>query len=314
MMFERLIVVTKPTPLEDLLERRPSKSQAAFYLKSRGGSIAEYEAAHAAIRKGVETVLAALPRDVPHTVITRSEIPSFLFRLTDLVIAIGPDGLVANVAKYLDAQPILAVNPDPTRIDGVLMRFAPDSVALRIRKLLEGSARADLLTLAEATTNDGQRLLAVNDFMIGRRDHVSARYSIEFNGSRERHSSSGVLVSTGVGSSGWMSSVVNGVYAIASEFDAPEAPEKREVAGGTVPFDWSDRRLLFVVREPFASRATGVSTVCNWIEEGETLTLHSEMGEGGAIFSDGVPEDALEFNAGTTVTIRVASTSANLLV
>ena len=42
----------------------------------------------------------------------------------DVIIAVGQDGLVANVAKYLDGQPVVGVNPDPQRNPGVLVRHA----------------------------------------------------------------------------------------------------------------------------------------------------------------------------------------------
>lgn len=31
----------------------------------------------------------------------------------DIVVVIGQDGLVANTLKYLDGQPVIAINPDP---------------------------------------------------------------------------------------------------------------------------------------------------------------------------------------------------------
>ena len=51
-----------------------------------------------------------------------------------------------------------------------------------------------------ARLNDGQRLLAFNDFLIGHRTHVSARYRLTWHGRTETQSSSGILVSTGAGS------------------------------------------------------------------------------------------------------------------
>ena len=62
---------------------------------------------------------------------------------------------------------------------------------------------------------DGQRLLAFNDLFIGARTHVSARYRVEYAGKQEQQSSSGLLVSTGAGSTGWLSSVMNMPSAVA---------------------------------------------------------------------------------------------------
>jgi hypothetical protein len=59
-------------------------------------------------------------------------------------------------------------------------------------------------------------LLAVNDFFTGQRTHVSARYIIKHGGLKEPQSSSGVIVSTSLGFSGWMKSVLAGASRISS--------------------------------------------------------------------------------------------------
>lgn len=302
-MFERIILVTKKTALEELLLRHNSRGQVRFFLERRGASFEEYEAGDKAYRASLEMIAGGLPRELPRELLPRELIPSFLFRETDLVIVVGPDGLVVNIAKYLNGQPILAVNPDRLRIDGVLMRFRPEEAGDAVRRMREGKFATDRLTLAKAVTNDGQTLYATNDFMVGRRDTISSRYTLVApHDVSERQSSSGILVSTGVGSSGWMTSLVTGA---------------RAVTGGRgnleVPFAWDAPYLLFAVREPFPSKYTKTTRVVGRIARGEELVVISEMSEGGAIFSDGVPEDAIEFNAGTIVTITVAEKSAQLV-
>lgn len=305
-MIERIAVVSKPTEFEELLRRHHTRAQAAFFIERRGGSISDAEMAHAASRGALDTLLRSLPSDIPHVHLRRDEIPTFLFRANDLVIAIGPDGLVVNVAKYLNGQPLLTVNPDPARIGGVLMRFAAADVPGLIQVIRNGNMHIESLAIAEAKTNDGQVLRAVNDFIVGRRDPVSARYMLSFNGTSERQSSSGVLVSTGTGSSGWMTSVLRGANGLLGQ-------NTKQIQGRDIPFPRDARRLLFAVREPFASKATGANLVTGWIEEGTVLRFSSEMAEGGAIFSDGIVEDAIEFNAGTTVTIGLADQSVRLV-
>ncbi len=44
---------------------------------------------------------------------SRPELNRFLFEPEDVVIAVGQDGLVANVAKYLSGQMVVGVNPLP---------------------------------------------------------------------------------------------------------------------------------------------------------------------------------------------------------
>jgi NAD kinase len=142
-------------------------------------------------------------------VLDRSLLPNYLFANDELVIVVGQDGLVANTAKYALARPIIGVNPEPTRYDGVLLPFNAQSSAKALRQTIEGKARIRTVTMALAKLNDGQHLLAFNDLFIGVRSHVSARYRITVGKQTERQSSSGILVSTGAGSTGWMSSVYN---------------------------------------------------------------------------------------------------------
>jgi hypothetical protein len=161
--------------------------------------------------------------------------------------------------------------------------------------------------MGEVTLNDGQRLLAFNDFMLGQRTHVSSRYHLSWRGREEEQSSSGVLVSTGAGSTGWFSSTQNMADAV-SHLLRPEAPSLPRLR-----MAWDDPRLVFVVREPWRSKASGAAIAAGILEPGESLTLESHMPEGGVIFSDGVEADALAFNAGSVATVRAARQHAHLV-
>jgi hypothetical protein len=87
---------------------------------------------------------------------------------------------------------------------------------------------------------------------------------------------------------------------------APELP--------TLRLGWEDRRLAFVVREPFRSRSSEVRLTAGLVEPGEELGIESHMPDGGVIFSDGVEADALAFNSGSLATIRAADRRAKLVV
>ncbi|MBI2483377.1 sugar kinase [Candidatus Uhrbacteria bacterium] len=321
--IERVVLVTKSSRLAELLDRYCGRDRVRFVIESRGESFAEYEAEDDRWRMATDRLRAAIPREIAHTVISRAYIPTELFRPTDLVMTIGPDGLVANAAKYLDGPPILAVNPDPDRIDGTIARFSPDAAIAVLPRLLRGQYRTDPLTIAMATTNDGQVAYAANDFLVGRRDTVSARYRLGVgNGpdvvASERQSSSGVLVTTGLGSTAWATSIVSSAFAIAAVmvgFGTGEdlRGELRVQQEFEVPYPWSARHLLFFVREAFPTRSTSARQCFGRIEETGVLVITSEMPDGGAIFSDGVVEDALPFLAGTTVTIRPADRVAQLI-
>jgi NAD kinase len=305
-MLEKVVLVTRRTRLEELVQRFNTRGQARFYIEHSGGSFAEYEREHDAYQRALEITEAALEVGLPRQVLDRSLLPTYAFSDRDLVVALGQDGLVANTAKYVGVQPLIGVNPDPERNDGILLPFAPTAVRAAAESALAGKVEVRQVTLAEAVLNDGQRLLAFNDLFLGLRGHASARYRIEVEGRAEEQSSSGILVSTGAGSTGWMSSVFNMAAGVASFAGG--------TAGGSIRLDWESPELLYAVREPFASRHSAAGVVAGLLSGGSELVVESHMPAGGVIFSDGVEADFLRFESGATARVRAAEHRAHLVV
>lgn len=305
-MLEKIVLVTRKTRLQELIERFMSRSQARFYIEHSGGDFREYDVEDRVYGEALTEVKRSIDLGLKVQVIDRSLVPTFLFTEKDLVITLGQDGLVANVAKYARGQPLVGVNPDPARIDGLLLPFGVSQVRRAVNDVLEATARVRRVTLARVKLDDGQELLAFNDLFIGARTHVSARYRLRFGDAAESQSSSGIIVSTGAGSTGWLSSVYN-MAAGLSRF-----------AGGSMPtcpaLAWEDPRLVFAVREPFRSRHSGIDIAAGYVHEGQELHVESLMPSGGAVFSDGIEADYLEFNAGRTASISRAPSGANLVV
>ena len=294
--MDRIVIVTKSTRLEELVRQYLTEGAARFNLESHGESISAQKEEDAVYKAALQEIRRQIPSDMPVTTVRREDLPNFLFRDKDLIIVCGPDGLFVNLAKYVRAQPVLSVNPDPKTIAGVLMLFSPSSVGGMIAQVQEGKHRIERLPLAKASIDDDRAVWGVNDIFIGRKDHISARYGISFCGRSEHQSSSGIVVSTGVGSTGWLRSIATMVAAL--------CPDNEENELSSPPEATSDE-LLFVVREPFPSPSTGTRIVTGRIMPGEPLVVTSEMPEGGYIFSDGVTEKALAWKAGSKVTVSV---------
>ena len=305
---EKVVIVTRKTQLEELIVRFNTVGQAKFYLEHAGQDFAPIEAAHKQYHIVLDGVRAMVPPGVKQQVIDRAFLPQFTFGQADLVVTVGPDGLVVNTAKYLDGQPILAINPDPSRIEGVLLTFNPENMWQPMMFSVFGIPPIKEITMAEAALNDGQKLLAFNDFFIGVKSHVSARYRIEVDGKSEAQSSSGIIVSTGAGSTGWLKSVYTGATRVVEALGGKVNPPPE---GGRFP--WEANRLIYVVREPWPSKASGANLVYGVITKDNPLVITSEMAENGTIFSDGVEADYLAFNTGLTATIRIADKKANLV-
>jgi NAD kinase len=294
----RVVVVTRPTPLELLIQRFGTYGQARFHLQSRGEKIDWFEELHERLEQGLRLALSALPTEVPYTRVGRDDLDRFLFSPDDGVMIVGQDGLVANVAKYLSGQLAFGINPDPEHYDGVLCPHPPQ----RSGELLDWSAKPDARfrleprVLAEAEREDGQRLLALNEIFIGHRTHQSARYRLRAADMEERQSSSGLIVATGTGSTGWARSIVT----------------QRGIA---VPMPTPvELKLAWFVREPWPSVASGAALNFGWVDANASLRVVSEMGEGGVIFADGIESDCIEFASGQSVRVGIAAQRLNLVV
>jgi NAD kinase len=254
-MTEKIIVVKKKTTLQELVEQFGTRKQAEFYIRGSSATpFSYYEEEHDEYCKALDEVIRTIrsvSRDARTQTIFKQDLPTFQFGENDLVIVVGGEGLFINTAKYLPTQTLLPVNYDRKRSLGVLACCNPDTFKKYFSKTLEGRARTIKRTLAQAKLNDGQVMLAINDLFIGVKDHTSAFYSIKFRGKEERHSSSGIIVSTGTGSTAWQTSILLGAYQICKQrgIDIGEL--------GEISFPADADLLKFTVREPFPSKRTG---------------------------------------------------------
>ncbi|HET8887992.1 MAG TPA: NAD+ kinase [Candidatus Angelobacter sp.] len=306
MALEKIIIVTRRTRLQELVARFNTKAQARFYIEHSGGNFSDYEIEDDEYRRSFDQLSKSLDVGLKLQVIDRDFLPTFMFMPQDIVVTLGQDGLVANAAKYVKGQPIIAVNPSPRIFDGVLLPFLPGGAGGAVDRLVREKAVLRDVTMAEAKLTDGQSLLAFNDLFIGPQTHVSARYRIVWSGKSEPQSSSGVLVSTGAGSTGWLSSIFNMTRGVAGLSGA--------IFNVPTHLDWEDLRLVFVVREPFISRHSRAEIVAGMIAPGQELVLESLMPSGGVIFSDGTEADFLKFDSGVTAVIKASDQKAHLVM
>ena len=306
MSVEYAIIIKNKTRLESLIERFNTKAQAKFYIERSGGDFSDYEKEHEIFQSSLSKVQRNLSTVIKNKIVERSFLPSFIFNEKQVIVTVGQDGLVANTAKYVKQIPIVAVNPDQERFDGVLLPFNSENFLLAINKVIGNNYNSKLTSFAEAKINDGQRLLAFNDLFIGATSHVSARYQITFNNKTEDQSSSGIIISTQAGSTGWLSSIFNMSFGIHKFVEKDNSKKKYAKL--------KDNQLMFVVREPFASKKTQVEIAAGIITGQSKLVIQSFMPNNGIIFSDGIETDFLKFNSGAIATIGIADEKANLVL
>ncbi|MFC9392286.1 hypothetical protein ACFTWS_03860 [Streptomyces sp. NPDC057027] len=293
----RAVLVHRTTEYEELLARHGTHGQAAFFLAARGRSVDAVRERHERTLAALAEVAGAVPLTWRQTRVERADLDRFLFGPEDVVIVVGQDGLVANAAKYLTGQPVIGIDADPGRNPGVLVRHRPD----RARRLLPYAAGAgtavDELTMVEAVTDDAQRLLALNEIYVGPAGHQTARYTLGLDGTDvppEPQASSGVLVGTGTGATGWLRSL----WEQRSSTLALPAP--------------ADARLAWFVREAWPSPTTGTTLVEGLLGAGRGLRLTVESDRLVA-FGDGVESDALELTWGQTIHLTVSPSRLRLV-
>jgi hypothetical protein len=304
----RVVLVTRRTRLDALIARHNTLGQARFVVEHLGADFSDYLRESEAYARGLRIAVQALQAWGRYQLVDRTLLPNFQFAASDIVVALGQDGLVANTMKYLEGQPLVGLNPEPTRWDGVLLPFGPADLAALLPEVAAERRPTRAVTMAEARLSDGQVLRAVNELFIGPRSHGSALYELQHGGVSESQSSSGLIVATGLGSTAWLRSIVTGSMAIAQSLGAhPTAP-------GWQPLSWDEPDLVFAVREPFPTRSTQAGLVFGRVAEGEPLQVRSRMPEGGVIFSDGMEADQLPFGAGLVARIAPAATRGQLVV
>jgi len=299
----KFVLVTRKTRLQELVERFNTWPQAKFYLEHNQVDAKDYLDEHDLYQAKVRQAEQFLKKTGLFQKLERTMLPGYRFHPTDIVVVIGQDGLVANTLKYLDGQPVVALNPDPGRWDGKLLPFSVDDLSGVVRQVLHNDWACRKITFAQAGTNDGQHILAVNDLFIGPKTHQSARYRINWDDRAETQSSSGIIVSTGFGSTGWFQSILAGAMAVSGTNGHP-------LENG---FAWDEQRLQFSVREPFPSRTTGIDLVFGEITQEKWLEIESMMPENGVIFSDGIENDSIAFNSGTIARIGLSKKRGQLV-
>jgi NAD kinase len=290
----RVVFVVRETDYERLIAHHATRDQARFFLQSRGQRIETLEARHHVFHAALAQARAAVPADWRQTLVQRADLDRFLFAPDDLVVPLGQDGLVANVAKYLKDQPVIGVNPAPDLYDGLLVQIALDQLAAVLRASQAKRAQTEQRTMVQAQLESGETLTALNEIFVGHRSHQSARYRIQCGDKAEDQSSSGLIVASGTGSTGWARSIASATHL-------------------TLPLEPAEPAVGYWVREPFPSRTSAATLRAGKITT-KALRITSQMNDGGVIFADGIEQDFIPFDWGRSVRIGPAPQALRLVI
>jgi NAD kinase len=304
----KIIVIVRKTRLDELINRFNTLLQARFYLEHLGADFSSYQQEDKTYKEAVAVAQKILAHFGRVQTIERGFVPNFVFGKTDTIVVIGQDGLVANVLKYLDQQPVIGVNPDPAHLEGVLLPFTVLDLQRVIPLIFRGDYPVHKITMAKAQLSNGYTLYGVNDFFIGTKTHTSAQYRLQIGNRSEVQSSSGIIVSTGLGSTGWLKSILAGAIGISSALSG------QEIITPAPNMPWDADYLYFSVREPWPSKKSFASITFGKVTVQQPLQVYSQMPEQGVIFSDGIESDFVEFQAGTLATVSLADKQGHLVI
>ncbi len=151
------------------------------------------------------------------------------FKGYDLVITIGGDGTFLRASHYIKNQLMLGVNSVPTNSVGALCSITYNQFPKKLAEILDNKYKVkDLLRMKIQINGQPLPIEPINDILFTNYSPAAtSRYIAKYNGRREDQKSSGIWVSTPLGSTAAM-----------------------HAAGGNKQRP-NDNRLQFFVREPF---------------------------------------------------------------
>jgi len=169
----------------------------------------------------------------------------------DIVIAIGGDGTVLSASHFLIDKPLLAVNSSPETSEGALTTILIDDLDKKLKEIKENAFKEEKLERIEILINNKPLdVLALNEvFIANDKAHLISRYKLKFNDGEEEQRSSGLIFSTGTGSTAWFKS-----------------------AGGE-QFSPQSRFIKMIVREPYIRRLLKFSMLRETIHENQEIEI-----------------------------------------
>lgn len=169
-----------------------------------------------------------------HTIYSwKNNLKSSDLKNIDLVISVGGDGTALSASHFLFDKPLLAVNSNPGKSEGALTTIPISELHKKLEEIKFGNYKTEKLERIEVKINEKIiEPIALNEvFLANEKAYHMSRYKIKFShdgkNEEEKQNSSGIIFSTGTGSTAWFKS-----------------------AGGE-PFSPQSRFIKFLVREPY---------------------------------------------------------------
>jgi NAD kinase len=279
MKIHKVLLSTKKTALEHFKEQSDTYERELPAVEVE--ELRKNHAEHYASLNKIRDVLAKYNIQFDRTYMPYSEYEDFKGK--DLIISVGGDGTVLNTSHYtLDETPVLIVKSTKGST-GELCEIDADNFENALEKILTGNFKIEKWTRAEGCFGK-RKIFALNEIYVGTRFNPSmARYELAHKDKSELQMSSGVVVTTGTGSTGWYANI--------------------PVIGKAFPKD--AKELRFCVREPKV--AATYAMLHGVLLPGEILRIRSKMNIDGCISFDGdVGKRLYPFRIGDVLEVQIS--------
>jgi len=208
---EKILVVTKMSKFErEKLATHLSDENLVARYNALGESGLRILAAHLLHQEAIATCARELK---PDQVVSLESLKDHgLSPRYEVIIALGGDDFFKLVTHHNKGSlPILGVNSDPLSSVGALLPVTISELPEALKRLESGDYRIEPWTRISLRINGVECGSAINDIVLGKRDfRLTSRHELEYRGQKVTQRSSGMLISTGVGSTGWYASA--GLY------------------------------------------------------------------------------------------------------
>jgi NAD kinase len=206
----------------------------------------------------------------------------------DFVISIGGDGTALSASHYLIDKPLLAVNSSPSTSVGALTTTDLSSLPSKLEEIKNNKHKEESLERIQVFVNDKPiETLALNDvFIANEKAYLISKYNVSYKGETEFQFSSGLIFSTGTGSTAWFKS-----------------------AGGT-PFSPQSKFIEMIVREPYYSKFHNPSITKLKIKPSESVEI--TIGSKSILAIDSIREYSLD--SGDRIKVEISSTPLKRII
>ncbi|MEK6933919.1 MAG: hypothetical protein AABW75_03525 [Nanoarchaeota archaeon] len=257
MKDKRILLVPKLTKVEwDMKRLNLTEQELVKFYEKEGLNLERIFSSHKKQKESLEIIKKLLSRadHIDRDSLNKENISDY-----DIVISFGGDNHFQFVSHFIYDKPVLGINSDPERSEGALTNVSTGEFGKIYETLLRDNFEIKEWTRLKVEIDDKEiNELAISEIFIGEKERFNmSRHIIKFNGGVEEQKGSGLLISTGAGSSGW--------YNSASRYLFPDGNS----------FPKTSREARFILTEPYRGRLSPLNLINGRIKENEEIEIIS---------------------------------------